>query len=342
MKILPLFFFSFLIGICGISAQENFAKDVAFFQKKTRLYQHWLEKKDLGKYLEVDTILVKENGALLELWLGLRTHDPDSAASIWPALQRSFQKNNGERSLGQTLFGTFIRMMEIPPDQANIQIYIPLEDQSGYNPCFYVWLWEEEGIPQSDENINNCKSMPFEVNVDIPIIQQTSNQTLLAVYKKEDIHSIFKSIGVFAKQMFEVEKKNENQTPKLDTVIMTNTMLTFSVSGLRREVLKDEEKSWWCTWVEYWTESPCNDMKRERLEFIFRFMPNDTGYSLSGELTGKFGSGIYEPRSEHYMDMEPDFEEYLKKYMKKFQYDLQLFLDKSKKINKSKDNTQRG
>ena len=49
---------------------------------------------------------------------------------------------------------------------------------------------------------------------------------------------------------------------------------------------------------------------------------------LTGSLTGKFGSGVYKPRTSGYMDMEPDFEEdFLKPYVQRFNNDLKKYLE---------------
>ena len=70
-------------------------------------------------------------------------------------------------------------------------------------------------------------------------------------------------------------------------------------------------------------------LRRERLEFSIYYIPQNNGYRLDGELTGKFGSGVYMPRKSGYMDMDPDFEnEFLLPYLRLFQEELREYLEK--------------
>ncbi|NUQ22759.1 MAG: hypothetical protein HUU34_02325 [Saprospiraceae bacterium] len=308
-------------------SQGYLGDDLAFFQKKASLYQEWLESKGMGKSLKMDKVELKKNGNELELFLSVRTHDPDSAAAIWTALVADFKKQNPDEELVSALFHTFVRLMEIPPVQGNVQVYFPNKNSAGYNPCFYVWIWEVDNKVKEESRVNNCKAQGLSITVEKPVVKAVSTKTATSISNKEQARVVFDKVLKYARQRYEV-KKCEERNPRVEEDETTDYTLTFVVTDLCKEVLKEEEKSLWCDFVSRWW-GPCNDMRRERLEFTFNYIATDTGYTLTGSLTGKFGSGVYVPRKSGYMDMEPDFEEdFLKPYVKQFQKDLKKYLEK--------------
>jgi len=308
-------------------SQDYLGDDMDFFQKKAELYQRWLDAKGLGEALKKDKVELNKNDTELELFLSLRTSDPDTAAALWPELRRQFSKANPGQSLEEVLYNTFVRMMEIPPAQGNLQIYIPHKNRRGYNPCFYIWIWEEDGAVQTKSRINNCKAQPLNIEVNPPKVQDVAHQASVALDDQSESREVFEAILDYARQRYERSREDcERRNPRVEELETTDYTLEFSVTDLCREVLTDEKQSLWCDFVELWW-GPCNDMRRERLEFTINYVPTDQGYLLTGSLTGKFGSGVYKPRVSGYMDMEPDFEEdFLKPYVRRFQNDLQSYL----------------
>ncbi|MCB0519283.1 MAG: hypothetical protein KDD27_10100 [Saprospiraceae bacterium] len=317
----------FLFASHLLFSQDYLGDDLPFFQKKAKLYQEWLEKKGMGDALKMDKVELKKNGNELELFLSVKTYDPDSAAAIWTALVSSFKAQNPNEELVSALFHTFVRMMEIPPAQGNVQVYFPNGNQYGYNPCFYVWIWEEDNKVQEESRINNCKSQSLSIAVKPPKVKKVTNETSTPINSREQAREVFDKILKCARQRYEV-KNCDNRNPRVGEEEISDYMLSFTITDLCREVLTEEERSLWCDFVSLWW-GPCNDMRRERLEFTFHYVPTDTGYTLTGSLTGKFGSGVYQPRKSGYMDMEPDFEEdFLKPYVKQFQKDLKQCLER--------------
>ncbi|MEY3249695.1 MAG: hypothetical protein RL742_1738, partial [Bacteroidota bacterium] len=139
-----------------------------------------------------------------------------------------------------------------------------------------------------------------------------------------DSKQVFDGIETFLKKKY-TKTNCYDRYPKLRVELRTETVLKISISDLCKLVLTDEEKSAWCILMEA-LGGNCNDMRRERLEFTFRYLSGSN--ELSGELTGKFGSGVYRPRESGYMDMEPDFSDYLKDFHLKFQGELKAHLNK--------------
>lgn len=312
-----------------LTAQDNLTEDLPFLQKKARLYQRWLDSKKLGPLLQVDSIRLVKNGLELELFLKLNIPDPDQAAGTWRSLRQSFQPSPAGDKLETSLFNTFIRFMEVDPRYANLQIYIPKNDtpNSPYSPCFYVWAYTDDGRSVIEDRIENCKSQTINVEVPLPKYSTASAQTNTSVNHKAAATDIFGAIQAFARKKFEVEKENcdGRQPTVLAPEKQTDYYLEFYVEDLCREVLIDEKQSLWCDFVELWW-GPCNDMRRERLEFQINLNRGENSFNLNIEITGKFGSGTYRPRTG-WMDMEPDFEEaFLKPYAKDFQRELKAYL----------------
>lgn len=323
--------FLLLLLSTSLSGQEYLGGDRPFFEKKAKLFQHWLEAKGLGAWLKVDTVLLKKNDRELEILLSMySTLDTDTAALYWTEMKKAFAEKNGNRRLEETLFSTYIRMMEVDPNYANMQIYVPSEGLQPYDTCFYIWIWEEDQRLQDESKLFGClRAQPLNIPVETERISSLIEGESFEIKGKQYAKIVFDSILSFARQKYEVQKCSERR-PRVEEDEMSDYQLTFAVSDLCQEVLKDEQKSLWCKFVEYWGGT-CNDTRRERLNFTFNFIPTVEGYTLTGSLTGKFGSGVYVPRRSGYMDMEPDFEEdFLKPYVKTFQKELKQYLLNSK------------
>lgn len=326
-KALKLTLFLALLGQHLLFSQDYLGDDLAFFENKSKLYQHWLDAKGMGEVLKVDLVELEKNGYELELILIMRTTDHDMAIAMWESLVKGYETRNPGSSLGEGLFKTFVRMMEIPPAQGNVQVYMPQKNGPGYNPCFYVWFWEENGMVKDETRPNNCKAQPLEIAVKTPPVKKLTDASEVRVNSGEEARVVFDRILQYARRHYEVKRCQERE-PRVGEEKITDYSLSFSVNDLCQEVLKDEDKSLWCDFVELWW-GPCNDMRRERLEFKFTYIPTRDGYLLAGSLTGKFGSGVYRPRKSGYMDMEPDFEEdYLAPYVEDFQKALKNYLEK--------------
>ncbi len=325
MQRLLLFIVLLFLTSPVLMAQANLKQDLPFLQKKARLYQRWLDSKNLGKLIKVDSIHLAKSGNELELFLKLKEPNPGRAVGTWRGLQRSFQPSPSAKTLEASLFNTFVRFTEVDPSYANVQIYIP--KGNGYNGCFYVWAWEENGQPMRTNEFYGCMSQTINIEVPTPKFSTAAAQTNTHVNRKAAAADIFKAVQDFAKKQYEINKENcEGRQPTvLAPEKQTNYYLEFYVEDLCREVLIDEKQSLWCDFVELWW-GPCNDMRRERLEFQINLNRGDDSYNLNIEITGKFGSGIYRPRTG-WMDMEPDFEEaFLKPYAKNFQRELKAYL----------------
>ena len=92
------------------------------------------------------------------------------------------------------------------------------------------------------------------------------------------------------------------------------------ISDLCKEMLTESTLSTWCAVARKvgWDKT-CSDIRRERIEFTFGYVPDGEAFKITGTLSGKFGSGIYRPRGDTgWKDMTPDFGSWEKIFADKF------------------------
>jgi len=297
---------------------ENFA----FFQRKADAYQRWLDATGLGKALQITKVRPKKDSTEIELLLRVNSTDLDTAIALWNRAKDDYILSTGQ-PLEEKLFQTFVSFMEIPPEQGNVQVYV-LDADGAYIPCFYVGIWEENGQHRTESRMRECKDKPLDIQLrPLPLKKNVKGKTT-EVPRKLTSTEIFERIERFLRAKY-TNSTCYDRTPVLLVELRTETTLRISISNLCRIVLTDEKNSTWCTVAEAlgWK---CNDIRRERLEFEFNYLSGSN--NLSGRLVGKFGSGIYLPRKNGYMDMEPDFNDYLDTYHLKFQEALKTYLEK--------------
>jgi len=304
--ITPLFLL--LLPLFAQAQRITFSDDeISFFQARTNTYQRWLDQTGIGKVLQMDQLEMSKNNTSVGLWLTFKTADPDSAIGMWNQLRRDFSAASG-RTMSDELFLKYIQFMEIPAAQGNVQIYLRQNDGT-LNRCFFIFLYDHEGVTKTDEKLLDCKAKPFDVTIAPLTISKVTKGKTSTITKPLSSAEVFDRISRYAHARY--DKNLDGRYPKVEGEKISGNQFTFFVEDLSREVLTTEQKSIWCRTMEA-LGIQCNDITRERLEFDLRYDP-DTG-RLSCELTGKFGSGVYRPREKGWMDMEPDFESDLKKY----------------------------
>ena len=99
-------------------------------------------------------IRVVKHDTELELFLTFKTTNADTAATQWKVLKDNFASLHSG-SIADELYAKFIHFMEIPPEQGNIQIYV-LNASGDYNKCLHIFLWDENGVTQTEEILNEC------------------------------------------------------------------------------------------------------------------------------------------------------------------------------------------
>jgi hypothetical protein len=327
MKLRLLFL---LLTICCIFTSRPVAaqtlvftpEDLGFFQNKAKAYQRWLDQTGLGGALQVYKTRLNKNDTEVELLLRVHSTDLDTAIALWNRAKDDYLLSSG-RTLEEALFQTFASFMEIPPAQGNVQVYV-LDTNGLYIQCFYIGIWEEQGEIRTRAQLRDCKDQPIEIALKPRPLQKTAKAQTTWFQRTLDSEQVFNGIEAFLRNKY-LTTACYDRYPELVVEQRTETFLKISISDLCKVVLKDERNSPWCATLESlgWN---CNDARRERLEFRFLYLSGSN--QLSGYLTGKFGSGVYRPRKSGYMDMEPDFNDYLEKFHLKFQRELKTYLER--------------
>ncbi len=297
-------------------------KDTPFFDQKSVAYQRWLDKTGLGAALQVTKLRLKKDSTELEMLLRVNATDLDSAIALWNRCKDDYHLATGQ-DIEEKLFWNFSSFMEIPPAQGNVQVYV-LDSDGAYIPCFYVGIWEENGSIRWDSKIRECKDKPLDIQLKPLVLTQTTRGKTTEIKKARTSEDVFNSIMAFLSGRYGAVNCHDRK-PEIEEESRNETSMRVSISDLCRVVLTDEKESMWCRGVKLlgWD---CNDVRRERLEFEFTYATGSD--RISGKLTGKFGSGVYRPRKSGYMDMEPDFNDYLDDFHRKFQLALKAYLEK--------------
>ena len=307
------------------SAQrQNLFTDILFFQAKAKEYQQWLEKKGLEKALKVDKLQfkTKRDGRIdsseIELILLLTATDVDSSVGQWKQLKQEF--DNDSDSLEAFLFRTFIHKMEIPSNQGNIQIYV--RNQLGaFVPCFYVWIWSKNELLITQKKVDICKAETFDIT--IPAFQpKTSGRSTAAKVPKAKPRTsdqVFNTILNLVDETMLKDPRYQNELndrrPYITDSLRTNNRFVFTVVDMGQEVLTNQHRIWWEEYVNI------NSIAMERLEFKFEYfksLSEDNSFFLNCVIEGKYGSGIFKPRSKGYMNMENDFDDFFETYKNHF------------------------
>ncbi len=323
----------FVIGLllCTWQAhaqKENLARDFSFFQNKSREFSAWLDKTGLGKSLAFDLVQMRPlsigdgiDSTELELVLLIRTNDPDSAIGIWQGLKKGF--DSPDDSLENILYRTFIHQMEIPGQQGSIQVCIR-DKKRDYNRCFYIYIWQEadEALGtkiKSEYHFKECKSRTFEITVTPPPVKIRGKGKTTKIIKPKipAANQVFEVIRRYAidSVLHQPRYRTGNCTdrsPRFETdSLRTSNAFRFTLADLGQEVIPP------------YTLLGFTTIAMERLTYQFEYYPIQGGFTLKCIIEGKYGSGFFKPRVSGYMNMEPDYNDYLEAYSNKVRRDIQ-------------------
>ena len=313
-----------------MAQRQNIDKDLPFFRAQAAEYQRWLDATGIGEALRVDQVRVRDS-TKLELLLLVQSTDLDTAIGKWKRLQQDFLAGEGYPVI-EKLFHVFVHKMEIPPGQGNVQIYVK-DTKDEYIPCFYIWIWQDTSGIQTEERLNECRSSQLELDLIVrPIaLRNTGAVQTSRINARYGPDAVFDEVLRYARARF-TNPRCEGRQPRIEGIDRKGNRLSFAVSDLCKEVLNEEQEPLWGTILNLFYAKDKSFVKRERLSFSFTYIASDgqPGYALSGWIQGKFGSGIYQPRQSGYIDMDPDFMDYLETYAKDFQTKLREYLEKQK------------
>lgn len=311
--------------VSNLHAQKvNLARDFSFFEKKSAEYQRWLDTTGLGKSIVVDQVRMRPildskkrpigiDSTELELILCLRATDPDTAIGIWNGLKRNVDTPGD--SLEAYLYRIFVHKMEIPGVQGSIQVYIR-NKHGDFDKCFYLYIWEEPDAQlghkiASAYHFMECKSKTFDLDIKTPKVKTAGKgkKQTYKTLKPKTAGQVFDIIDAYVKTevLNQARYKNEcnDRHPDFDVDRKRSELsYEFTLKDLCKEVLTNHGDKY----VLY------NTIPMERLTFRFEYHTTQDGFTLKCTIDGKYGSGFFKPRTQGYMNMETDFNDYFENY----------------------------
>jgi len=313
LLLLIIFFFpksAFLQNI------EFTIEDDNFFQSKIPRYEKWLESYGFNQLLKVHEIDT-DYGDTSRVTLILKTNfvDADTSYSIWKEIKNQYDRKSPYDSLEIKLFKHFCNLMQIPFNHGVIEIYNNINQEE--IPCFNRYLYYDDlkgFIVDSDNCMNIVKPVVID-NISV------SNNRLISSVKIENPPSkkvtkaiLEKEIKAYIKNYY-VTKFNVEP----DFLIpQRGKLVKYEIMHIKNEVLTDESNFLLAEWLNKCCSKNINWVANE-------FITTEIGFELEGnslviivDMNGKYGFGVMKPRRSGYMDMEPEFEEYLETYVEKF------------------------
>lgn len=296
---------------------DDFRRDEVFFNQQAKLYQKWLDREGIGRYLSVRDMKVKKDH--LSLYLQLRYQNLDSILGVWDQIKASYELGTS-LSLEEQLFYKLSFLMEVNQSQLDIQVYDTYDTQE--KTLFFRGIYFEEAIGKIEVKTSDPSSQTVEIKIPTSQLPKRKDMSTATIDYAGSQFDLFKRIITFAQEKY-VNPTCEGRRP-IFKVLQTEDVLRFRAYNLCQVVLVDETRSFVCRIFG------CNDIIRELLEFTITYEPSHTGVKLRITLDGKFGSGFYgHVRRGAYHDMseEPEFERiYLKEYADEFQRELKAYL----------------
>lgn len=120
-----LLFLSLVANI--LQGQETLFQHQLFFEQQQQEFQYWLDKNELGTYLEATEIQITPN--CLSLILQEKEIDCSEIGEYWLALRKNFAKNHPNKVLHEKLLNTWSMLTEVQID--SLEIIIRCGSKSG-------------------------------------------------------------------------------------------------------------------------------------------------------------------------------------------------------------------
>lgn len=290
-----------LLSLSCFAQQSFFTKaDDAYFQQQRPRYQKWLEAQGFDELLTIYEINTDSNQ--VNLILETVPTDADTARAAWERLKSDVQTEL-HQSLEVYLFNHFCHLMEVTEDSAVIEIYNTISDQQ---PCFIKAIYFKERFRVEDIF---CKNKVDSVLIDHFDLSRFSTQQSAAIKALPKAKRAPYQLKTAIQQFFQ----NHYENADINWRHERDQLLKCQVKELRREVLTDEANPLLAE-VLQWFGYEVDWVKRELLTITVDYQLHEEGIQLMVEINGKYGSGFHRPRRNAYIDMEPEFEEYLSHY----------------------------
>lgn len=301
---------------------EDLTRDQIFFDQQKQQYQRWLDHNGMGKTLQARDLRVEPQR--VSLFLAFPSENADTVSAAWTQLKKDYAAQNTGLSLEQALFYKMLHLFELQPPNAAVVLYDTYD--TARDPCFYRAVFVQDESLHVDSS--GCQSKKLDIYVSPSDLGGTKKTSVAAFQRQFSQTVVFDKIHRYAKKRYE-QKTCEGRYPAVSAPFIDGNVMRFEVTDLCKQVLKDAQNNTLCAFLNKYIK-PCNWIKREKLGFTFSYQTKDNGFQLKCEVEGKVGSGYYpEVGRGGYLDMEIDFDGYLKDYAEKLQYELkQAILEK--------------
>ena len=303
---------AFLGDLC-YAQNEDLRKNVPFFKQQVVIYKDWLKHSGLAQVLVVDQIEVDSGN--ISLLMTFNDQKVEVPVAAWTQLKKDYENDNPLK-LEEFLFFRMVHLMEVRDDQAILEIFDKVTNSTFFSE---IYMDNDELIIESSILKSVKKDIVIE-KVDLTRIKSYSKVRLDSLLPKD---KVFENIINYSTKKFGVKKCGDRVAEV--TVRERKRLLRFEVKNLCREVLKDEANpllaqilgkiGYDAQWV-----------KREMLNIIIIYSGSESAVNLFCEIQGKYGSGFYKPRLSGYIDMEPEFSEYMNRFADVFAEEIRLEL----------------
>ena len=306
-------FKSAFFGDVCFAKNEDLRESASFFEQQAVIYKNWLKHSGLTQVLAVDQIKVESRN--IRLLMTFNDQKVEVPVVAWTHLKEDYEKDNPLK-LEEFLFFRMVHIMEVCDDQAILEIF-----NKSQNATFYSEIYMKNGELRIESSI--LKSVKKNIAIDkIDFIRnKTYSRVRIDTLLPKD--KVFDNIINYSKKKFGI-KKCWDRVAKV-TVMERKRLLRLEVKDLCREVLTDEANPLLAQilgkmgYDAQWA-------KREMLNIIIIYSGSESAVNLFLEIQGKYGSGFYKPRLSGYIDMEPEFSEYINRFTDLFAEEIRLEL----------------
>lgn len=306
--------------------QTDLREDAAFFEEQGRVYQQWLERIGLAQYMEVHLVEVDSDLVSIYLRPGTEYVELFAAKAMLEELRSSYEQEHSE-PLGQRLLHKMLYLMELGDHQANVQFFNSYDSSVRQMLYSRAWFYNETGVFQDllteGSLIERGKGEELDIEIDLSASGDCSATEKLAQgYSRREV---YERIVAYAQKRF-ITKTCEDREPQLK-IRRGGEILRFDAEDLCRTVLYDESNSVLCR-ISSRLGFSCNTIERERLHFIIKYQPTESGFVLECSIDGKYADTWGTPRRGDFKSMEenPEFAEYLTLFAELFTEELRTHL----------------